>query len=107
MFLHITNKNNPLEIGREHSDTQKTAKFAVATETISAVLYQTPNQPIKFVERIEGEIIYPSGRYEDGIIGRCWRMFIDNYNNGIIDHNVLVQNAMAKGQNIFISYLNF
>lgn len=25
-----------------------------------------------------------------------WRMFIDNYNNGLIDHNVLVQNAMAK-----------
>ena len=23
-------------------------------------------------------------------------MFIDNYNNGLIDHNVLVQNAMAK-----------
>ena len=25
-----------------------------------------------------------------------WRMFIDNYNNGLVDHNVLVQNAMAK-----------
>ena len=23
-------------------------------------------------------------------------MFIDNYNSGLIDHNVLVQNAMAK-----------
>ena len=25
-----------------------------------------------------------------------WRMFIDNYINGLVDHNVLVQNAMAK-----------
>ena len=25
-----------------------------------------------------------------------WRMFIDNYIDGLVDHNVLVQNAMAK-----------
>jgi len=41
-------------------------------------------------------MIYANGRSEDGIIARCWRMFIDNYNNGLIDHGVLVQNAMAK-----------
>ena len=42
------------------------------------------------------EIIYANGSSEDAIIARCWRMFIDNYNNGLIDHGVLVQNAMAK-----------
>ena len=41
-------------------------------------------------------LIYAQGRSEDGIIARCWREFIDNYEKGVVDYTVLVQMAMTK-----------
>lgn len=98
MFLHVTSGTNDIEWDYD-IDTIRTVNFAESSGIVSAVLHQVPNQPIVFnpIDGVPGQdLIYANGRTEDGIIARCWRMFIDNYNDGLIDHGVLVQNAMAK-----------
>ena len=51
--------------------------YAISSGIISVAVYQTPNQPITFVDDPLPNI-YKNGRSEDGIIARTWSMFKDD-----------------------------
>ena len=51
--------------------------YAIESGIISVAVYQTPNQPITFVDDPLSNI-YKNGRSEDGIIARTWSMFKDD-----------------------------
>ena len=51
--------------------------YAIESGIISVAVYQTPNQPITFVDDPLPNI-YKNGRSEDGIIARTWSMFKDD-----------------------------
>jgi len=98
LFLHITWGDNP-SLTRSHSqDVKRTRIFAESSGVVSAVLKQIPNQPTKFVDSHprESDLYGNGGRYEDGILAKSWKMFIDSYNSGNPDYELLVMPAMAK-----------
>ena len=65
--------------------------FAESSGIVSAVLKQIPNQPTKFVDshQRESELYGDGGRYEDGILAKSWKMFLDSYNSGNPDFELL------------------
>ena len=89
----ICKKNDLNHTFRSHSqDVRRTRLFAESSGVVSAVLKQIPNQPTKFVDAHprESDLYGNGGRYEDGILAKSWRMFIDSYNSGNPDYELLV-----------------
>lgn len=73
----MDNKDRDPADALTRSDTNR-ARTYVASSGIPVVLnYQTPNQPIFFVDD-PLEAVYPNGRKEDAIIARTWHMFTDD-----------------------------
>lgn len=66
--------------------------YAIESGIISVAVYQTPNQPITFVDE-PLPLIYQNGRSEDGIIARTWSMFKEDPT----EPDVLLRLPMTKG----------
>jgi len=83
--------NDPASV-LTRSDTKRLTNYAIESGIISVAVYQTPNQPITFVNDPLPNI-YRNGRSEDGIIARTWSMFKDDPT----EPDVLLRLPMTKG----------
>ena len=100
-------KNDLNHIFRSHSkDVKRTRLFAESSGVVSAVLKQIPNQPTKFVDAHprESDLYGNGGRYEDGILAKSWRMFIDSFNSGNPDYELLVWIFIDIEKSMFIFF---
>ena len=67
--------------------------YAISSGIISVAVYQTPNQPITFVDDPLPNI-YKNGRSEDGIIARTWSMFKEDPT----EPDVLLRSGITESQ---------
>ena len=76
------------------SDTKRLIKYVSHRGMIGIACYQIPNSPINFENDPLGKIFYNSGRTEDAIIARTWKLFHDNPTFP----DVLLRLPMTKGE---------
>jgi hypothetical protein len=82
--------NDPASV-LSRSDTKRLTNYVASSGIVGVAVYQTPNQPITFVDEPLPNI-YRNGRSEDGIIARTWKMFSENTGNP----DVLLRLPMTK-----------